>query len=1106
MCNERENFRNFKRVDTELTLANNESTRIMGTGDVRIMADVGKSDEEIIFKKVFYVPDLRTNLLSVARATDHGFEVKFCKDGAVVVDKDGHVTLRAERRGNLYYVIKSGNHVNMVEKQSVSKSEINIWHEKLGHLNEQDLKLMANRELVYGLNIKSDAKLSECEVCMREKLTRLPFPKTSENRTQDLLEIVYTDVCGPMRCPSVGGKKYFVTFIDDKSRWCEVYFVKSKSEILRIFKEYKQMVETSTGRKIKILQSDNGTEYCNNQFDEFLVNHGIRRRLTTAYTPQQNGVAERKNRTLVEMARCMMRQAGAPPSFWAEAILNANYTRNRCPTRALDGQIPYLLWRGKTPTVRYFQIFGTKVFALDKRQNKGKFDSRGQEGIFLGYSEESKAYRIYLPNKRETTISRDVKLTSTPGFKREYREIMEEIKTGDIEAGANNESEQEDIFRKSEKEASEEETEEEVERERVYERRRERKRPATCSWESLVQPSKRGRGRPKIIRTGSVGRPRKLYVSVSDSEDSDKYQRTTKNEEKEEDGEIDDDVFFEQANFIEMEDPMTWSEASNTADVNAWRCALEDEFLAQIKNNTWDIVERPDKRKVIKSRFVFCTKINGKNNVQRKKVRLVAKGCSQKPGEDFSETYSPVARLTSIRLISALAAELNLEIHQLDVVTAYLNGELEENVYMEVPEQLHEVINKIRAKEPFGSNNKSINDDKLKETVNSWYEKLNACSDSVCLLRKSLYGLRQSGVQWHKKLVNTLYTLGFKAMPQDPCMFVCEKKHKNKESLIYIAIYVDDMLLASNNIVWLSEIKKSLSQSFETKDLGKIDRCLGIEFTCDKNRVCLRQTQYVNKLLMRFNMSECKPVLTPMEINCKLSKPEYVNTKEMEIYPYQRLIGALLYLSVSTRPDIAYTVNYLSQFNSNYNSDHWKAAKRVLRYLKGTSDYGIEYEKTGLPLFGVVDADWASDAVDRRSYSGYAFILAGSVVSWEARKQRTVALSSTEAEYMALSEATKEAMYFQSLLRDLGVSIDNEQIVLFNDSQSAIKLVLNNSYHSRTKHIDVRHHFVREVYERELIDLKYLSTERMPADVLTKSLSNVKHRECLVNLGMVNVY
>ena len=303
----------------------------------------------------------------------------------------------------------------------------------------------------------------------------------------------------------------------------------------------------------------------------------------------------------------------------------------------------------------------------------------------------------------------------------------------------------------------------------------------------------------------------------------------------------------------------------------------------------------------------------------------------------------------------------------------------------------------------------------------------------------------------------------------------------------------------------MNEVKKSLSQSFETKDLGKVERCLGIEFTCEKNRVCLQQTQYVNKLLTRFRMSECKQILTPMESNCKLSKPDHVNMSEMEKYPYQSLIGALLYLSVSTRPDIAYSVNYLSQFNNNYNGEHWKAAKRVLRYLKGTSDYGLEYAKTGLPLFGVVDADWAGDAVDRRSYSGYAYILAGSVVSWEARKQRTVALSSTEAEYMALSEATKEALYLRSFLSDLGASSDDEQVVLFNDSQSAIKLVENNVYHSRTKHIDVRYHFVRQAWENELIDIQYLSTEKMPADVLTKSLGSTKHYDCLTNLGMMNI-
>lgn len=366
--------------------------------------------------------------------------------------------------------------------------------------------------------------------------------------------------------------------------------------------------------------------------------------------------------------------------------------------------------------------------------------------------------------------------------------------------------------------------------------------------------------------------------------------------------------------------------------------------------------------------------------------------------------------------------------------------------------------------------------------------------------KKSLYGLRQSGVQWHKKLIEKLSELGLEALAQDQCLFMSQKNGK----IILIATYVDDMIIATNDNEWMDEIKRELSNSFEMKDLGKIDRCLGIEFSRDKHqRVYLNQKKYVEEILERFNMSECKATSTPLDTNCKLAKPEKENKETMRQYPYQSLIGALLYLAVSTRPDIAYTVNYLSQFNTNYDVEHWKAAKRVLRYLKGTNEYGLMYERTQLPLFGVVDADWASNVIDRRSYSGYAFILAGAPICWEARKQRTVALSSTEAEYMAISEATKEALYLREILNAIGM--ENECVTLFNDNQSAIGLVESDSYHPKTKRIDVRHHFVRDIYKRGIIDVEHLATEKMPADVLTKGLNGVKHRECLINLGMINV-
>lgn len=497
---------------------------------------------------------------------------------------------------------------------------------------------------------------------------------------------------------------------------------------------------------------------------------------------------------------------------------------------------------------------------------------------------------------------------------------------------------------------------------------------------------------------------------------------------------------------------------------------------------------------MIGSRFVFNDKTTGK------KVRLVAKGCSQRPGEDFHETSSPVVRSSSIRLIAAVSAELGLDIHQMDVVTAYLNGSLDEEVFMEVPDQLCDVLDKVLTNQKIGSQQKKIIDKNILQTAKRWSKTLSECDNSVCLLKKSLYGLRQSGLQWHKELVRMLKNVGFEALPQDPCVFVARKG----ERMILITIYVDDIILATNDDAWLCVIKKQLSSAFEMKDMGKINNCLGIEFSRDEeHRVYLNQNMYLNKVLDRFGMSECKPTITPIDVNVKLEKPECINNDVMNQYPYQSLIGALMYLAVTTRPDIAYAVNYLSQFNTNYDIEHWKGAKRVLRYLKGTSNYGLVYERTGLPLFGVVDADWGANMIDRKSYSGFAFILAGAPITWEARKQRTIALSSTEAEYMALSEATKEAMYLRDVLNNVGLECDC--VTLFNDNQGAIKLAQSKNYSSRTKHIDIRHHFIRHMCEQSVIYLKYLRTDQMPADVLTKGLNGKKHYECMSNLGMIDV-
>lgn len=394
----------------------------------------------------------------------------------------------------------------------------------------------------------------------------------------------------------------------------------------------------------------------------------------------------------------------------------------------------------------------------------------------------------------------------------------------------------------------------------------------------------------------------------------------------------------------------------------------------------------------------------------------------------------------------------------MDVVTAYLNGELEEDVYMEVPEQLREILTKITSGKRVGSSAELIRKNDIIKISERWLADLNKNQDSVCLLKKALYGLRQSGLQWYRRITTKLKQLGMQPTGQDPCLFISRRKNR----VMIISIYVDDILIATNDTNWLKNTKHSLAESFEMKDLGPVNYCLGIEFQQDEtdHSVCLTQRQYTEAILGRFGMQDCKPAKTPIDTNVQLTKPSQANERIMKQYPYQCLIGTLMYLAVTTRPDIAYAVNFMSQFNTNYSVEHWMAAKRILRYLRGTADHGLQYRKTERQLYGVVDADWGANTVDRRSYSG-RIILAGAAVCWDARKQRTVALSSVEAEYMAMSEATKESIYLKSLLCDMHIPCD--QIMLYNDNQGAQRLVHHAGvHHSRTKHIDLWHHFIRD--------------------------------------------
>lgn len=424
-----------------------------------------------------------------------------------------------------------------------------------------------------------------------------------------------------------------------------------------------------------------------------------------------------------------------------------------------------------------------------------------------------------------------------------------------------------------------------------------------------------------------------------------------------------------------------------------------------------------------------------------------------------------MVRYASIRTLVAIAIQRKLKIHQMDAVTAFLQGDIDEAIYLEQPEGFSDGTNR------------------------------------VCKLNRAIYGLKQAGRQWNKKLDDALLSFKLRKCQMDPCIYC------SQDLRLIIAIYVDDFLIFYSDEEDLLKIKNLLCSAFKMKDMGVAKGCIGIRITQREKQIELDQSVYIEEILRKFGMFDCKPMGTPSDTNCKLSinmSSDEISEDELKGLPYQEAVGSLLYLAQGTRPDIAFSVNDVSRFNNNYTFAHWKAVKRIFRYLKGTVNYKLSYsfENTG-QITGFSDADWASDIDKRRSCTGYVFIFSNAAITWKSTRQSTVALSSTESEYMALSSAVQEAIWLRQLCHELGY--DMKGPTKFNcDNQSAILLAESDGYRQRSKHIDIRFHHIRDKIKNRQIDVQYLSTNDMVADSLTKAVSKEKTDFCAHAMGLMN--
>jgi transposase InsO family protein len=496
--------------------------------------------------------------------------------------------------------------------------------------------------------------------------------------------------------------------------------------------------------------------------------------------------------------------------------------------------------------------------------------------------------------------------------------------------------------------------------------------------------------------------------------------------------------------------PNTYEEAIQSDEADQWKMAMDKEIESLRANQTWTVKPLPADRTETKGRWVYTIKQGKTTDDIQYKARYVAKGFTQIPGLDFDCTHSPTTRLTSIRTLLQKAVNDKLLLHQLDVKGAYLNANIDKDIYVQQPPGYEE----------------TNNDTNIHMT---------------CHLNKSLYGLRQSGRNWHETLTTYLQSLDYTPNKTDPCIYT---KCTGEDQTI-ILFWVDDIILASNKPHLIQKTKEELSNRFKMDDRGELRWFLGIDFIRDGENYIMSQERYADILLRRFNMHHCNPVSTPAEKDLRLTKAIDAENEEVKDYPYRKAVGALIYLMMGTRPDISWTVSKLSQYLDKPGRQHINALKHLFRYIRGTKSYGIVYSPTDGCLTGYTDSDWAGDTEDRRSTTGYIITLGGAPISWKTRKQPTVALSSCEAEYMAMTEGTKEMLYLRDLCTDLGLE-GNTKLTIYVDNQGAIALTMGNTgQHNRTKHIDVRYHFIREQKD---ITYKYIPSTENPADVLTKPL------------------
>ena len=1069
---------------------NNSSAIATKRGTAVIMPRVGDETcpkQQVLLTNTLFTETARLNLISESRLDAAGFVITTANGVKTVLNPQNKTVMIAKNHHGLYVVQVFFKEQKSDEKSyfpefigfSLSPQGTNTQDEEFclisqtytGNLNALDLfhRRFAHVNTGYlkqTFHIPGKIKPCFCSSCVKFKSHKQPFTGTN-TREYQVREEMGTDMHGPRRIRTPGGARYFSVLLDFGSDYNALTLSSKKSQYTVQLIQRLKNVKHRFGEHIKRLRTDGGGEFVNHKLESFCKSNSIKLIRTAPYSSAQNGRSERKIRTLSESGNSMLDFSGLPETFWGESTKYSNYILNRLPDSKdnytsckLDRFDPSVAHKDH---LKFIRTFGCAAWVYVEVRRKDT--PKSVLCCLLGLDLSQLAYRLYHLIKRKVVFSRNVIFDETHFPYKSGVALRRRVSLTPTSA----------------------------------------KKHQSKTGTPLIEPSDY-RTLPLAPKMSVESEsPKDIVVLDKDAtpDETSEIPRYSlrKNPEPSQAflrqfAHISENVGVEIASFFELAFlagqsfsfspsgltvPKTYKQVLKSPQKAQWVQALNKEMGMMKEYKVWKLIQRselPPNTPVITCRWVLRIKLDSQNNIDKFKARLVARGFQQEEGVNFEETFAVTAKFKSFRIAAALAALHKIELRHWDVVSAFLNGVCREDIYMEQPPGFE--------KGGVDSNGKPIH---------------------VCKLQKYVYGLKQAGREWGKHFAYCLNKLGFESLKSDEGVFVLHAP----TFFCLVVSHVDDMSIGCNQPKFVDQLESKVEQFFKINNLGRMQLFVGVQVSQSPGKISLSQDAYIERALKRFNMENCNPQRTPLSPGLKLRKSdcpvEEKDKVQMSAIPYRSLVGTLMYAAVGTRPEMAYAVGNLSRFLNNPGEPMWRSGKRTLRFLSGTRTAGPTYQVTGNnEIIAFCDSDWGNNPDDRRSVSGHVLLLANAAISWKSRVQQTVALSSVEAEYLALSDCVKEVIWARSFMTELGFPPKNPTKI-YIDNTGAEALAKNPVNHQRTKHIDIRHHFIRQHVDDKTIQLVHIASEENVADILTKALpyqSFLKHHEGLIGTRLQN--